>query len=259
MNRERLTGWLRSHAAGERGFKSALRKYFAGQADRVAEALSDFDQVSPSVVPLIFREADEAERLKPIIHEQMLRAMALGASDELAGASKSITADLFSPLPPITQARVLEALRELEQQPYWQAIQAETSQRLIDLIAIGLDEELSNYSIGMQIREFLGGMPANKRAQRIARSEVTGAMNAGHVASMESLAADGLITGKQWLAITDEDVRAEHLAANMQTVKFAESFNVGGFDAPYPGHWGLPAGQRINCRCVVLSVLSDET
>ncbi len=26
-------------------------------------------------------------------------------------------------------------------------------------------------------------------------------------------------------------------------------FSVGGSPAPYPGHWGLPAWQRINCRC----------
>jgi len=26
--------------------------------------------------------------------------------------------------------------------------------------------------------------------------------------------------------------------------------------APYPGHWGLPAQQRIHCRCTTISVLN---
>jgi len=33
-------------------------------------------------------------------------------------------------------------------------------------------------------------------------------------------------------------------------------FSVGGSLPPYLGHWGLPAGQRINCRCTTISVLS---
>ena len=30
---------------------------------------------------------------------------------------------------------------------------------------------------------------------------------------------------------------------------------VGAAEAMYPGHWGLPAGQRINCRCTTISIL----
>jgi uncharacterized protein with gpF-like domain len=99
-----------------------------------------------------------------------------------------------------------------------------------------------------------GNANAFKRAQKIARSETTGAMNAGHVAAMEELADAGLIKGKQWSAIGDRDVRQAHLALAGAIVGPRADFDVGGWAAPYPGHWGLPAEQRINCRCTVLSV-----
>jgi hypothetical protein len=43
-------------------------------------------------------------------------------------------------------------------------------------------------------------------------------------------------------------VRYEHVAGE---------FDVGGTQAPYPGWWGLPARQRIHCRCTKASVIRD--
>jgi hypothetical protein len=59
----------------------------------------------------------------------------------------------------------------------------------------------------------------------------------------------------QWLTIGDNDVRAEHAALSGNVVAPRADFSVGGSPAPYPGHWELPAGQRINCRCTTISVL----
>ena len=65
----------------------------------------------------------------------------------------------------------------------------------------------SRYTIGMRVREQLGGWPANKRAQRIARTEVSAALNTGQQIQAEQLAAHGLATRKVWDSVGDADVR----------------------------------------------------
>ncbi|NOY41585.1 MAG: hypothetical protein GXP26_07110 [Planctomycetes bacterium] len=90
---------------------------------------------------------------------------------------------------------------------------------------------------------------------KIARTETTGALNAGHEAAREDLYAAGLIVGKKWLTIGDDDVRASHVALSGSVAAPRQDFSVGGSLAPYPGHWSLPAGQRIFCRCTTASVL----
>lgn len=258
MDRQDVERWLRSHGSNERSFQRALRDYFRGQAKRVADELADFDEITPSVVPLVFHADDEAEQLRPILHRNLLRTLVLGASNELEklnNPEKAINDDLFE-LPEATRLRIRQALEELEGQAYWLAIQSETKKRLIDVIQSGIDDQASNYQIGIRIRELLGGFEANKRAQKIARTEVTGALNAGHEAAREELYASGLAIGKQWLTIGDSDVRLSHVELNNVAVGPAVDFDVGGYQAPYPGFYTLPAVERINCRCTTISVLS---
>ena len=81
-------------------------------------------------------------------------------------------------------------------------------------------------------------------------------VNEGREAEREELLSSGMVSGKQWLTIGHADVRAEHAALSGNVVAPRADFSVGGSLAPYPGHWGLPAGQRINCRCTTISVLS---
>ena len=79
---------------------------------------------------------------------------------------------------------------------------------------------------------------------------------AHHEAEREELVAKGLVSGKRWLTISDNEMRAEHAALSGNVVAPREDFSVGGSLAPYSGHWGLPAGQQINCRCTTISVLA---
>jgi hypothetical protein len=201
----------------------------------------------------------------PIIRRNAGGLMIIGATAELEAVegrtrAKSTFEELRDlQLPQRTRDAIRTALDELEGQAYWQNIQSETSKRLTDIIDQAIRDKLSNYALGMLIREELGGMTANRRAQRIARTETTGAMNAGHVAAMEDLAMAGIITGKQWLAMGDQDVRLDHAAVSGVAVGPRADFNVGGWAAPYPGYWGLPAEQRIHCRCTVLSVLNPNS
>ncbi len=261
------TVWLKRHGSAERSFARALQAYFQEQASRIADAGENFPGLTPDAVAAIFQADAEHEILKPIIRRNLSRLMVQGAVDELAAVERRKDAkDASDPeddfrdqqLPQRTRDAIRAALDELEGQDYWQAIQAETKRNLTSIIEKGIADKLGNYAMGMLLRKELGGMASNKRAQKIARTEVTACLNAGHVASMEELADAGLIAGKQWNAIGDRDVRADHALLQNVVVPPRADFSVGGWAVPYPGHWGLPAEQRINCRCGVFSMLDTS-
>jgi uncharacterized protein with gpF-like domain len=76
-------------------------------------------------------------------------------------------------------------------------------------------------------------------------------MNAGHHATHEGLALDGVVTGRVWSSIVDRTTRETHIAADGQKVKAGANFLIGGNEARYPGNVELPAEERVRCRCVV--------
>jgi len=132
-------------------------------------------------------------------------------------------------------------------QDYWFDIAEHTRTQIADMIADGIDEGKSMDKIVADVEEAIGGDEG--RARLIARTETTGALNAGHQAARDRETGT-LIRTKQWLAIIDDVTRDEHAALDGAEVEKDEDFNVGGEPAPYPGWYGLSAGMRCNCRCV---------
>lgn len=261
---ERAGKWLKSHGSAERSLGRALRVYFADQGERVVDAIREnFPGAlpSPDQLPLIFRADAEHARLMPIVRRNLGQIMLIGARAEQR-AARHLTgfkaADDALDLPEITRQAIRTALDELEQQDYWRNIQSETEKNLREIIEQAIDDKLGNYQLGMLIREHLGGMPANKRAQKIARTETTASLNAGHAAYDESLVENGILTAKEWSSIVDDSCRETHAALDGVKVPARANFIVGSSPAPFRGHWSLPGKERINCRCVSISVLADE-
>jgi hypothetical protein len=93
---------------------------------------------------------------------------------------------------------------------------------------------------------------SQRRARTVARTEVISASNTGAMTGAMSLPAEIRPATKTWLATRDSRTRPDHVAANRQTVPFAGKFMVGGWQMSYPGEWGAPAAEVINCRCTVL-------
>lgn len=92
------------------------------------------------------------------------------------------------------------------------------------------------------------------RARRIARTETISASNA---ATLEGWRQSEVIGGKQWLCAMTENSREAHKQANGQIVPLDEPFIVGGEKLMHPGDssLGASAGNVINCRCTMKSVL----
>lgn len=87
------------------------------------------------------------------------------------------------------------------------------------------------------------------RANTIARTEATNAMNKAQVLALNS---SGRQWEKAWDAIRDERTRDAHFAVDPELwIDLNEPFNVGGELLGYPGDitLGATAGNLVNCRC----------
>jgi len=95
-----------------------------------------------------------------------------------------------------------------------------------------------------------------KRAELIARTEVTRAFNAGSLAGAQALGEFGPVE-KVWITGLDERVRDTHLEAEGQYVPIGESFTVGGWAMSAPGDG--PAEEVVNCRCSMNFLYPGDT
>lgn len=250
--------WLRSHATGERRFAKTLGRFFDDQAERIAEAIERAGQIPPDLTAIVGYPADENAKLLKAVHPELLRLMGLGASLELHAAPKKDFqlpdgyVDPFS-LPDRVWVSIRRALGTIERQPFWLAIQRETQTRLTDCIQAGIEAGGGLRDIVNRVHEGLGGGTSKVRAKRIARTETTSSLNAGHYEARKQLIEEGLVTGSEWLGLSDGKQRRTHTALDGKVIKAGELFNVGGHLAPYPGHYSLPGEQRINCRCTTVA------
>jgi SPP1 gp7 family putative phage head morphogenesis protein len=142
-------------------------------------------------------------------------------------------------------------------QPYWQGINATVLADLAEALKRGIHDGDSTEQAAERVRRLMVGA-SRERAVGIARTETTGALNAGHDASRQHLQALGLLKGVEWLCVSDGSTRPAHQAANGQVVNVGEEFLVGGERCQYPGDVRLSPGNRIACRCTSLSVLKDD-
>jgi hypothetical protein len=86
------------------------------------------------------------------------------------------------------------------------------------------------------------------RSQRIARTETTGAYNAG---SLDAAYVEGQRV-KVWMATGDDRTRDTHLAASGQCVPVEDDFTVGGVPLAMPGDPSGPGHETIQCRCTMV-------
>jgi HK97 family phage portal protein len=117
-----------------------------------------------------------------------------------------------------------------------------------DAAASGLSQSETIDQIRERITEVYD-FAATGRAERIARTEVIGASNAGALQAMKDLGA----VGKEWLTSRDDRVRETHDAMDGQVVGVGESFlSPDGETLQYPGDQSAGPGAVINCRCTVV-------
>lgn len=156
--------------------------------------------------------------------------------------------------------KVLDAIEkqadDILDQPWLKDLPDAVRDRIIRMVEDGIDKGDSGSDVSGKIEEMLGG-DAETRAERIARTETTGMMNAGSQEVRSYLGEQGLVSGKEWSALDDEHTRDTHVDADGQVVPVDDEFTVGGEKCQYPGDVSLSAEERCNCRCTALTVFED--
>jgi hypothetical protein len=266
---------MRLHESSERRFARAVARFFREQGQRLITALAGVGHVQPHDIDaaLDWHGAEHRRFIREVARPQLLAIAAAGATLalQLARDGKSFrpaTAkafdddqDIDGELPEGMRAAVRSTVEETLRQPYWLKIQDDTREVIHNAIDNAFDNQfIDERRLGKLITAATSGEIAKHRAKRIARTETTSAANGGHSAVIDELAREGLVAGKTWLAILDNDTRDSHKELNGKTVKPGKQFHVGpdGATAPYPGHFSLPAEERINCRCTIISSGLDE-
>lgn len=90
--------------------------------------------------------------------------------------------------------------------------------------------------------------PLNSRkADMFARTATNTAINSGFEASFRAAG----IPAVSWITRRDDRVRESHAEVDRDIVPTGSMFDVGGYEARYPGDPALPIGLRINCRCML--------
>ena len=120
------------------------------------------------------------------------------------------------------------------------------------LCAEGLAEGLGVPEIAKGIMKDLE-ITERYRAERIARTEVVSASNAGSLAGAEST---GLELDKQWISFIDDKTRESHIELDNKTVAMDDTFENG---LEYPGDISVDKPEEvINCRCTIGYVVKDN-
>ena len=153
-----------------------------------------------------------------------------------------------------------DALERTMRQPYWQQINITTRDDIEITLRDSIEEGVSIRNAARMIRDRNGPEYDMTRATLVARTEVPNALNAGHAAGIARVQAEtGRRVGKEWLSVMGSTTRETHAALDgVQTEDAEGEFSLGGYDVPWPAHDSLPASERCNCQCTVISVLTMD-
>jgi len=129
-----------------------------------------------------------------------------------------------------------------------------TMNDIISVILKGTEDGVSTNVIAKTILSKVGDQLAKSRSKVIS---ITETHNAASWANLESTKQidDELDLGlkKRWIPVEDSRTRPEHAAMrNVQAIGLEDNFIVGIDQMDRPGDSSAPAGQVVNCRCVLV-------
>ncbi len=138
-------------------------------------------------------------------------------------------------------------------QPYWAKVNQTTHGDLSGFIKRGLldGQSIATIAGNMESQLHETGIYARRRARAIARTESGNILNAGRKSATNQLAADipEIKITAEWLSVLANTTRDDH--ANLHLVEADDKgmWFLAGILIPWPAHYSLPPGARINCLC----------
>ena len=141
------------------------------------------------------------------------------------------------------------------------ALSGDAMETTRDQVATVLRDAIKN---GLSVRESAkrilearGPDYTKARAANTARTESGNMLNAGHSAGIEELSEElGFPVGKLWWSVLGSTTRDSHAALHDTAADDDGMFELGGVRVPWPSHFDLPAEERCNCHCSLVSDLA---
>ena len=156
--------------------------------------------------------------------------------------------DFPTEMPEWLEEAALDFISHTFEEDYWLRIPETTRDDIEYTLEQGIEDGLSIREIARRIQEDHGGAYSKSRATMVARTEMTGAMNAGHTEGIrQAYEGTGVEPAKEWLSVMGTTTRDTHADADGQQRPVDEDFDIGGHPAAFPGDARLPAGERCNC------------
>lgn len=179
------------------------------------------------------------------------------SQDIMAGVLDKLDDDVFSGLPDWLVDAAFEETDKIFEQDYWLKIPETTRDDVFRTIRVAITDGRSIADIADEIMNNHGDIYTAARARAIARTETGAALNAGHEVGIKRVEElTGVVTGKEWLSVLGTTTRKSHAEKDGEQVASAGGmFTLGGVEVPYPSHFSLPASERINCQCTVISTM----
>lgn len=121
-------------------------------------------------------------------------------------------------------------------------VNTETERLLKDEFIEGLAKGESIRKLEARVAKVFG-FTDRVRTNRIVRTEIIGAHNAG---SWEAMVNSGVVKTKRWINSRDAKVRETHQTS--EVVPLMDLFSMG---LRFPGDWTGSVGEIVNCRCAM--------
>lgn len=253
--------WGKSHETASDLLAKDLTAFFKMQGEAIVSDIGALAQkdakllakhTGKSLASVVYSPRSWNKLLCDTARKHLLYAAKSGYAGEFA-LSQSAAGSSKVAISPEKEEELAGFVDVVLSQEYWSDINAHTSELLVSSLEGGMTtgDNSSLTSVTKSVWQVFVDSAAT-RAKEIAVTEQAGMLNHGHESAMIELAEKGIVTGKTW-NVTGVNTRDTHWALKGATVSPGENFNVGGYKAPYPGYYGLPARERCNCNCWISS------
>jgi len=243
--------YMAVHRPFEEEFARTLRRLFGDQRRQVLSNLRKAlkgrkQQYDPALVDFILFSLEEAEEIFAREAEPRFLQMLLSGAEKAFGdlGAEDVELDIRNP-------DVVEFLDQRKFKFSFEVNQT-TQEQLRRELTEGLRAGEGVEKLTARVNKVFD-WAETWRAERIARTEATTALNHG---IFQAYRQSGLNPKKKWLTARTEDVRPWHQVMDGQTVGLDEPFISGQGNAlMYPGDPQAPPDEIINCRCTMVPVL----
>lgn len=252
--------WMKKQVIpAERTMKRAVEIYlddaadrYARRAEKLAQEIINQQQNKAIDYATILGRAAEITQIQQVIGRAYRSIFILTGNDtvtnlySLTGRSKPL--DLLFGERRIMEKQILEFAKQINR----------TSEKQVQrLVRRGIEQGISNRDIAESIRQATTFNA--KRAQRIAQTETTKAINTATNEAYNLFEnQEGVKVMKEWIDSRDADVRETHAELGSQPpIPADQNFEVDGYSGPAPASFGV-AAMDINCRCTIAPVIVEE-